>query len=222
MQSADTDAVLSAAVSTLLKKVGASGAAVALAEGGLLVCRVSAGDIAPDVGATLSLNSGITGACVRTAKLLHCRDAQLDDRVDAGICRKLGIRSILVTPILVDGVVAGIVEALSPYPNAFQPVHVKWLEAVADWLRGACFSSNQQYRIPAVLRGPSEPQLGQISSNEVQLGRTQISPESAKPQITSNGNQDPGLSTFYEDLKQMAVTSTWEDIRRQLVMRLSL
>jgi GAF domain-containing protein len=123
VRSANADVALSAAVSTLLEKTGASGAAIALAQGGRLVCRASMGD-APDVGVALSVDTGITGACVRSARLLHCRDAGLDVRVDAAVCRNLGIRSILVTPILVDGAVLGIVEALSPHPNEFQPAHV--------------------------------------------------------------------------------------------------
>lgn len=169
----------------------------------------------------VSVNTGITGGCVRSAKILHCRDAQLDDRVDAAVCRKLGIRSILVTPILVDGAVVRIVEALSVSPNAFQPAHVKWLEAVADWLRDIRCCSNQHPPEPVVHQTPAATKPVRIISNEFKRGRKQPARRPAKRQITSKGrHQDPGLDSFRGTLEKIAGASTWEDICHELVRRL--
>jgi putative methionine-R-sulfoxide reductase with GAF domain len=217
----NADAALSAAVSALLEKTGADGAAVALAEGNLLVCRASLGEIATDIGVALSVNTGITGACVRSAKLLHCRDAELDARVDAAVCRNLGIRSILVTPILVDEVVVGIVEALSTHPNAFQPAHVKWLEAVADWLRDICYGSNHNASGSSANPPRVKAQHAGITSRELQQPGKQAVSEALMSRIsTKRKQQDPGLASFQGTLEKIAVASTWEDVRHELLQRL--
>jgi putative methionine-R-sulfoxide reductase with GAF domain len=221
VQSANTDVVLGAAVSALLGKTGANGAAVALEKGGRLLCQARAGEIAPDVGIALSVDTGITSACVRGAKLLHCCDAQLDGRVDAAVCRNLGIRSILVTPIIVDGAVVGIVEALSIRPNAFEPGHVKWFEAIADWLRDVCCRSNQNIPRLPLDQAPSEPKQSGIISDEFPRAREQSAPNAAHPRAPSKHvQQDPGPALFREILEHMPVASSWEDICSKLVPRL--
>lgn len=210
VHSGQTHVALNAAVSALVDKSAADGAAVALAEKGQLVCRASAGEIAPDVGVALTANTGITGACVRSAKLLHCRDTQLDSRVDAAVCRTSGIRSILVTPILLDGAVVGIVEALSSRPNAFQPAHENWLRAVADWLREICYCSNQNPGRPSIRQTPVEPK----SAHKLPTSGA------AQPAIApKRPPRDPGLASFRETLEQIPVASTWEDICHLLVRR---
>src|ERR1700758_2129490 len=117
--SVNLEIALDIAVRAAAQNTGATAVAIALMENGALVCRARCGDIAPDLGVALNASTGITGACVRTAQVLNCYDTQLDERVNADVCRTLGIRSILVIPILVDGAVAGLLEALSVKPGAF-------------------------------------------------------------------------------------------------------
>jgi len=61
---------------------GASGAAIALREGGEMICRASAGPSAPELGAHLQVNSGLSGESVRTRQTLRCDDAETDPRVN--------------------------------------------------------------------------------------------------------------------------------------------
>ena len=97
----------------------ASGAAIALTEGWSMICRASAGQDAPSLGARLTIGSGFSGECVRTGQLLRCEDSETDPVVDRESCRALGIRSMIAVPIRWDDAVIGLLEVFSPEPYAF-------------------------------------------------------------------------------------------------------
>ena len=98
---------------------GADGTALGLESRGIIVCRARSGRIAPPIGAPISTESGISGECLRTASMLVCHDAMTDPRVDAEVCRSLGIRSVAAVPVRGPGTAAGILEAFAARPNAF-------------------------------------------------------------------------------------------------------
>jgi putative methionine-R-sulfoxide reductase with GAF domain len=120
------DAVLALIASRSQSLLRASGAAIALAEkpaGAMmqmdLICRASAGQSAPPVGAVLQVGSGFSGQCVRTGETLRCDDAETDERVDRESCRALGIRSMLASPLRRGKDVIGLLEVFSAEPKAF-------------------------------------------------------------------------------------------------------
>jgi GAF domain-containing protein/PilZ domain-containing protein len=96
-----------------------SGAAVALANNDEMLCRATAGASAPPVGARIRLDSGFTGECIRSGRVLRCDDAETDPRVDAETCRLLGIRSIIAAPILYERDTLGVLEVFSNQSFAF-------------------------------------------------------------------------------------------------------
>jgi GAF domain len=89
-----------------------TGAAIALAHKGSMICRASVGN-APTLGARLDVSTGLSGECVRTGKTMRCDNSEIDPRVDAANCRRLGIQSILAAPIRLGGEVVGILEVFS-------------------------------------------------------------------------------------------------------------
>lgn len=97
----------------------ASGAAIVLAREGEWVCRASAGGNSPSLGARLDAEAGLSGACIKTRQVQRCDDAQSDPRVDAEACRSLGLRSVIILPLLQDDELVGVFEAFSSYPAAF-------------------------------------------------------------------------------------------------------
>lgn len=113
------DASLRLIVERALTFTGATGAAVALAQGSEMVCAASAGVNAPGLGARLNADSGFSGECVRTGSLLRCDDSETDPRADVESCRALNIRSMLAAPIHLGGVVVGLIEIFSERSNAF-------------------------------------------------------------------------------------------------------
>lgn len=98
---------------------------------GAMVCRARSGRIAPPLGAAVRTDSGISGECLRTGALQHCSDTQNDKRVDAEVCRLLGLRSIAVAPIVGWHGINGILEIFSTEPCAFSDEHVTLLKQMA-------------------------------------------------------------------------------------------
>jgi GAF domain-containing protein len=109
-----------------------TGAAIALAHKGSMICRASVGANAPAPGGRLDLTSGFSGECVRTGKVLRCDDSETDPRVDVASCRRLGIRSILAAPIKFKGGIVGLLEVFSSQPFAFDEGDVAVVERLAQ------------------------------------------------------------------------------------------
>jgi TonB family protein len=110
----------------------ASGAALVLERDGEWVCRASAGGNAPQLGARLNAESGLSGACVKTHTVQRCDDAQNDARVDSEACRILGVRSAIIFPLLRNGELAGVFEVFSALPSAFGERDERTLEALSQ------------------------------------------------------------------------------------------
>jgi TonB family protein len=112
--------------------ISAAGAAVAIRCGSEAVCVGRSGETAPEIGARLSLDSGISGACLRTGQILRCDDTQTDERVDAEVCLRMGIRSIVALPLRHDGKTIGILEAFSMYAYVFAEKDMQNLAGLAE------------------------------------------------------------------------------------------
>ena len=113
------DLVLNEVVERARLATGATGAAIALARAGEMVCRATTGADAPDLGVRLETKSGLSGACLLTGIIQHCKDTETDPRVDPEACRRLGVRSILVLPLCEGPDPFGLMEVFSSRPHAF-------------------------------------------------------------------------------------------------------
>jgi TonB family protein len=109
----------------------ASGAVIALARGDKMACRATLGDKAPSAGVLLNTRSGLSGACVQTREMQLCDDTLADPRVNAVACRDLGIRSIVVLPVLDGGELWGILELFSSAPRAFSESDLQSLQSLS-------------------------------------------------------------------------------------------
>ena len=123
--------VLNEIVEQACLATGASGAAIVLERGGEWVCRASTGRSAPRLGARLDTASGLSGACVKTRTVQRCDDTEKDSRTDIEACRVLGIRSVIILPLLQNGELVGVFEAFSTLASAFGERDERTLEALS-------------------------------------------------------------------------------------------
>lgn len=128
----DVDNMLQRIVDAAQIFTHANGAAVALEQDNWVVCRARAGEMAPDLNSTLDRGSGISAECLRSGKALCCHDTFADSRVDAAVCRHLGLRSLAVAPIGERPSVQGILEAFSARPYAFGDTELSLLKELAQ------------------------------------------------------------------------------------------
>ncbi len=109
----------------------ASGAAIALQDHDSVICRASSGS-APPTGTPLNIDNTVTGECYRSGNIVSVTDTEKDARVDAELCRRLELRSVLIVPIAAAEQVVGILEVFSPLPGNFEGGDVLLLGSIAE------------------------------------------------------------------------------------------
>ncbi|KAI1693144.1 GAF domain-containing protein [Ditylenchus destructor] len=123
----DLAGVMSLSVHGTLDLVEADGAAIELAEGEDLVYRAVAGAASHQLGVRVRRDGSLSGRCLREAQALICTDTETDPRVDLEACRRVGLRSMVVLPLLHQGAPVG---CSSPSPAA---------RPVSDRTRSRCW-----------------------------------------------------------------------------------
>ena len=131
------DEVLQLVSDRAIALTGANGVAIALEEGGEIICRASSGTIAPDKRAKLNPNSGFSGACFRTGQIIRCDDTEADERVNVQAARRLGTRSMVAVPLIGRDGTVGLIEAFSSKAYAFQDSNIRSLNLLAELILGA-------------------------------------------------------------------------------------
>src|SRR3984957_11159167 len=140
----DLDATLQLLADRAQYITGAGGAAIALRrdERKEMLCRASSGAKAPQLGALLSTESGLSGESVRTRMPLRCDNAEHDPRVNRESCRELGIASVMIVPIMGEdrrgqGQVLGVFELFSGQADAFAERDLSALQRLGELVESA-------------------------------------------------------------------------------------
>ena len=154
MAQRDLDATLQLLVERAQYITGASGAAIALLQGEMMVCCASSGASAPELGAHLQIDSGLSSESVKTRQVLHCDDADNDPRVNRESCRALGIASVVVMPLARGEEVYGVFELLSGRPRAFEERDFVALNRLAEMIQTAVEHADAARRAEVELGKP--------------------------------------------------------------------
>jgi putative methionine-R-sulfoxide reductase with GAF domain len=133
----DLEPAISAITERAQHLTGATGAAIALQAGDEIVCRARAGRTAPDLGVRLQTDSGISAEAVRSGEIMLCHDAERNPRVDLASCRRLGVRSILVSPLRHYRSTLGVFEVMSSSPGAFDESDVATMQLLSSMMVAA-------------------------------------------------------------------------------------
>jgi len=125
------DLVLNEVVEQACAATKANGAAIAFMRDGEMVCRATTGESAPDLGVRVDASSGLVGDCIRRGEVQLSQDAETDARVNAEACRRLGVRSMVVMPLLDKEEIFGVLQVFSSRPNAFGESEISTLRTLA-------------------------------------------------------------------------------------------
>ncbi len=191
MAQRDLDATLQLLAERAQYITGASGAAIALRQGENMVCCASAGPSAPEMGAHLQIDSGLSAESVRTRKILICEDAENDPRVNRDSCRAFGIASVVVMPLVREEEVYGVFELLSGRPRAFEERDYVALNRLAEMIQTAVEHAEAARR--------AETELGQTVKAQPVIVDS-ISTQTQEPELVA-GSRSPVLKTNSEGLE---------------------
>jgi diguanylate cyclase (GGDEF)-like protein/PAS domain S-box-containing protein len=116
----DFDAVMKAVTEGALQVLPqANGAVVEMREGDELCYRVASGASAPYVGLRLRLDKSLSGRAILTGQFQTCPDTEEDSFADRPACRRIGIRSMLVVPLIYQGEAVGVLKIHAAEPHVF-------------------------------------------------------------------------------------------------------
>src|ERR1700733_1175220 len=149
----DLDAALQLLADRAQYITGASGAAIALRRRGKkdMLCRASSGSNAPELGALLSTEFGLSGESVRTRQPLRCDAAERAARVNREVCRQRGIASVVVMPVVNDDEVLGVFELFSGKVNAFGERDLSALQRLSEMVETAVRLARAAESVPGQL-----------------------------------------------------------------------
>jgi TonB family protein len=173
------EVVLHEIVEQACAATGAGGAAVILQRDGEWVCRASTGANAPALGARLSGESGLIAACIQTRQTQRCEDAMADARVDAQICRNLGIRSVIALPVIQNEALLGVFAAFSPRAGLFKDAVENALRVFSEYVLSSVAQAAEPVRIPqqVVTAAPIAHETSRPESSPAQDRKTEIEDE---------------------------------------------
>src|SRR5580658_2476366 len=172
--------VLNEIVEQACQATSATGAAIVLVRDGEMVCHASSGVNAPELGAPLGSESGLTAECIRTRQLQRCDDALADPRADAEASRRLGVCSVMILPLIRGSELAGLLEVFSSRPAAFGDRAERTLEVLGQRilknldraseplslsLASSAAASGAEATLPPT---PSAPVLQMVAANEAE------------------------------------------------------
>jgi GAF domain-containing protein len=191
MAHADLDAALQLLAERAQYITAATGAAIALRRGehNDMLCRASTGSNAPELGALLSMEYGLSGECVRTRQPLRCDDAERDPRVNREACKQLGIASVVVMPIASDEQVLGVFELFSGKAHAFDQRDLSALQRLSEMVETAVKHAAVTQTAPAAQELPAT----ELAVAESQPSVDQIAPPLVPP-ISATFERDIALA----------------------------
>ncbi len=109
----------------------ASGAAIAILDGGKLAYRAAAGSLTLPVGTEVAPEKALCAACLRTGQVFRSTGINSEFLIDPEECRRRGIQSLIAVPIFHDGGVGGGLELYYPTPQAFTDSDVHTCQLMA-------------------------------------------------------------------------------------------
>ncbi|MCO5400053.1 sensor domain-containing diguanylate cyclase [Ralstonia soli] len=122
----------------------ATGAVVELAEGDEMVYRATSGLTETLLGLRLARKGSLSGLCVQTGSILQCDDSEIDPRVDREACRRVGLRSMVVTPLRHLDTTVGVLKLVAPEVNAFSKSDIGVLELMSELIAAMFHAANAE------------------------------------------------------------------------------
>jgi TonB family protein len=158
--------LLNEIVEQVCLSTGATGAAIVLMNGEEMVCRARSGATVPALGTRLAGASGLSGECLRTHGMQRCDDVLTDSRADAEASQSLGVRSVMIYPLLEGGEILGMLEIFSSRPAAFGQREENTLEAFAGRIRENLLRARGPFRDAEAVgdrKQKAEPNFGTLN-----------------------------------------------------------
>ncbi|SPL69865.1 sensor domain-containing diguanylate cyclase [Acinetobacter stercoris] len=139
----DIEAVMRLVTDETLKMTNAEGVAIELIDGDDTVYTMITGNNPSLHGLRLKRSASLSGLSIQENTIQYCKDIETDERVDREVCRKVGIRSMAIVPLLHIGEAIGVLKIFSKQIDAFGERDFKILSLIADHVAAVLYHSSK-------------------------------------------------------------------------------
>lgn len=95
------------------------------------------------MGLRLKLQNSLSGLCIAQNITLYCKDSEVDLRVDREACRRVGLRSMAVVPLIHCGEAIGVLKIYSENVNAFKAEDLQILTLMSELIAAAMYHATK-------------------------------------------------------------------------------
>lgn len=139
----DINAVMTLVAEQIQSITQAKGAIVELAEEGDMVYRAVSNGANDFLGLRLKMDSSLSGLCIAQNTTLYCKDSEVDERVDRDACRRVGLRSMAVVPLIHCDEPIGVLKIYSERVNAFKDSDINLLSLMSELIAAAMYHATK-------------------------------------------------------------------------------
>jgi GAF domain-containing protein len=139
----DINAVMTLVAEQVQLITHAKGAIVELAEEGDMVYRAVSNGANQFLGLRLKMDSSLSGLCIAQNTTLYCKDSETDERVDREACRRVGLRSMAVVPLIHCDELIGVLKIYSERINAFKESDINLLTLMSELIAAAMYHASK-------------------------------------------------------------------------------
>ena len=139
----DINAVMTLVAEQVQLITHAKGAIVELAEEGDMVYRAVSNGANQFLGLRLKMDSSLSGLCIAQNTTLYCKDSETDERVDREACRRVGLRSMAVVPLIHCDEPIGVLKIYSERINAFKESDINLLTLMSELIAAAMYHASK-------------------------------------------------------------------------------
>lgn len=139
----DLNAVMTLVAEQAQMLTHSKGAVVELAEDGDMVYRAVSGGASHFLGLRLKLENSLSGLSIAENTTLYCKDSEEDPRVDREACRRVGLRSMAVVPLVHCNEPIGVIKIYSEQVDAFQQADLQILTLMSELIAAAMYHATK-------------------------------------------------------------------------------
>jgi len=165
----------------------ASAATIGLRQGGELLCQASAGPMATELGAPLRADSGLINQSIIAEQIFCCNNTRNAISSQGTSYRGLGIKAIMVMPLIRESEVIGVLELLADRTNAFDDEDGEALEHSAEMILTALTHADAAKRAEIEIAGAREIEISSeivsAPENGVEEAHPEARPTPATPKV---------------------------------------
>lgn len=137
-------ALMDLAAVRAMQLTGADGAVIELVEGSEVVYRAAHGLAEAQLGLRMQIKGSLSGLVLTSRQAATCTDSEIDERVNREACRRVGLRSMAILPLLFGEQAGGVLKLAWREPRPFDEDEVPVGQAIADMTAALMFHASQE------------------------------------------------------------------------------